>query len=57
MAAFLPVDPLDDLFASLVLEVDVDVRRLVTFVGQKALEQDFDFLRIHRGDAEAVTDG
>jgi hypothetical protein len=55
--AFLLVDPLDDLFASLVFEVDVDVGRLVTFVGQEAFEQDFDFLGIHRGDAEAVTDG
>ena len=40
MAAFLLVDPLDDLFAPLVLEVDVDVGRLVALVGQEALEQD-----------------
>ena len=56
-AAFLAVDPLDHLLAPLVLEIDVDVGRLVAFVGQEALEQDFDFVGIHRGDAEAVADG
>ena len=39
------------------LEIDVDVGRLVALVGQEALEQDFDFLGIHRGDAEAIADG
>ena len=39
-AAFLLVDPLDDLLAPLVLEIDVDVGRLVALVGQEAFEQD-----------------
>ncbi|MNL70547.1 hypothetical protein D3C87_1955660 [compost metagenome] len=39
MAAIAFVDMLDDLFAPLVLEVDVDVGRLVAVLGQETLEQ------------------
>ena len=39
MAAVLAVDVLDDLFAALVLEVDVDVGRLVALGADEALEQ------------------
>ena len=56
-AAFLAVDPLDDLLAPLVLEIDVDVGWLVAFVGEEALEENFDFVGIHRSDAEAVAHG
>jgi hypothetical protein len=38
-AAVFGVDVLDDLFAPLVLEVDVDVGRLVALAGDEALEQ------------------
>ncbi len=51
------VDLLDDLFAPLVLEIDVDVGRLVALVGQEALEQDFVLVGIDLGDAQAVADG
>ena len=33
------VDPLDDLFAALMLEIDVDVGRLAPFAGDEPLEQ------------------
>ena len=54
--AVAPVDVLDDLLAPLVLEVDVDVRRLVALLGDEALEQEMHPRRVHLGDAEAVAD-
>ena len=51
------VDGLDDLFAPLVLEVDVDVGRLAALGGEEALEEQVAARRIDRGDAEAVADG
>ena len=56
-AAFLAVDPLDDVLAPLMLEIDVDVGRLVALVGQEALEQDVGLVGIHRRDAEAIAHG
>ncbi len=50
------VDPLDHLLAPLMLEIDVDVGRLVAVVGEEALEQQFVLHRIDRGDAEHVAD-
>jgi hypothetical protein len=44
-ARVLIVDVLDDLLAALVLEVHVDVRRLVALAGDKALEEQGDLLR------------
>ncbi len=44
--------PLDHLLAPLVLEVDVDVRRLAPAGGDEALEQQVAFHRVDRGDAE-----
>jgi len=38
MAAFLLVDPLNYFLAPLMFEIDIDVGRLVAFVGQEALE-------------------
>ncbi|MNM68338.1 hypothetical protein D3C81_798970 [compost metagenome] len=43
---------LQHLFAAIVFEVDVDVRRLVALAGQKALEQQVAFHRVELGDAQ-----
>ena len=43
---------LDDLFPALVLEVDIDVRRLLALAGEKALEQQPTVGRVQLGDAE-----
>ena len=54
--AVLGVDVLHHLFAPLVLEVDVDVRRLVALLADEALEQHRHARRVDLGDAEAVAD-
>src|SRR5208283_5823826 len=51
-----PVDVLDHLLAPFVLEVDVDVRRLVAFRRYEALEKEIEARRIDLGDAEAEAD-
>jgi hypothetical protein len=56
VAAVLLVDVLDHLLAALVLEVDVDVGRLVPLGADEALEQQVDPRRVDRGDAETVAD-
>ncbi len=56
VAAIAFVDVLDDLFAPLMLEIDIDVGRFVTVLGQEALEQQIGVHRIHRGDAQDVAD-
>ncbi len=56
MAAVFPVDVLDDLFAPLMLEIDVDVRRLVALGRDEALEQQIDLDRVDRRDAQAIAD-
>ena len=48
--------PLDHLLAPLMLEIDVDVGRLVTIGGDEALEQQVAVRRIDRGDAEHEAD-
>ena len=40
MAAVFVVDVLDHLFAPLVLEIDVDVRRLAALGGEETLEEE-----------------
>ena len=50
------VDPLDHFLAPLMLEIDVDVGRLVATLGEEALEQQAVLDRIDRGDAEHVAD-
>ena len=50
------VDPLDHFLAPLMLEIDVDVGRLVAALGDEALEQQLVLDRIDRGDAEHVAD-
>jgi hypothetical protein len=57
VAAVLLVDVLDDLFPSLVLEVDVDVGRFIPFFADEPLEQQVDAVRVDRGHAQAVADG
>ena len=47
---------LDDFLAPFVLEVDVDIRRLVTLAGEKALEQQPAVRRVQLGDAQGETD-
>ena len=54
-AAVFLVDVLDHLLAPLVLEVDIDVRRLVPLARDEALEQHVHARRIHLGDAERIT--
>ena len=49
------VDVLDDLLAALVLEIHVDVRRLVALLVDEALEQQVHARRIHLGDVQAIT--
>ena len=50
------VNVLDHLLAPLVLEIDVDVRRLAAIGRDEALEQQAAFTRIDVGDAQAITD-
>ena len=54
VVAVAPVDVLDDFLAPLVLEVDVDVRRLASLSGHEALEQQIDLGGIDRGDTERI---
>ena len=56
VAAVAVVDVLDHLLAALVLEVDVDVGRLVAGLGDEALEDHGADLGRDRGDAEGVAD-
>ena len=56
VAAVLAVDVLDHLLAPLVLEVDVDVRRLLALLADETLEQQVGAGRIHFGDVQAVAD-
>src|SRR3546814_16353093 len=53
LAAVLAIDVLHDFLASLVLEVDVDVRRLLALGGDEALEQQVRARRVDLCDAEA----
>ncbi len=54
VAAVFPIDVLDHLLAALMLEVDVDVGRLVALARNEALEQHLDARWIDFGDAEAI---
>ena len=56
LARVLAVEVLDDLLAALVLEVDVDVGRLVALLADEALEQHLHPLRIDLGHVGAVAD-
>ncbi len=54
LGAVLAVDVLDDLFAPVVFEVHVDVRRLLAHLADEALEQQLRLLRIDGRDAQEV---
>src|SRR4029079_19569030 len=56
MAPVLAVDVLDHLLAALVLEVDVDVGRLVALDADEAAEQQRRAARVDLGDVQAVAD-
>ncbi len=56
LAPIAPIDVLDDLLASLVLEIDVDVRRLVALGRDEALEQKIEARGIDLGDSETEAD-
>src|SRR3546814_11735447 len=56
ISPILLVDILHHLLAPLVLEVDVDVRRLVARRGDEALERKVELGGVDRGDAEHVAD-
>ena len=57
VAAVFVVDVLNDLLTALMLEVNVDVRRLGALLGDEAFEEHADPRRVDRGDAQAIADG
>lgn len=48
---------LNDLLAPFMLEVDIDIRLLVAFLADEALEEKVVGRRVDRGDAENIADG
>ena len=54
LAAVFAIDVLDDFFTPLVLEIDVDVGRLVALAAKKACEQQMARVGIDRRDAQAI---
>ena len=56
VAAVFVVNVLDHLLAPLMLEIDIDVGRLLALLGDEALEQQVAGRRINRGDTEAIAD-
>ncbi len=57
LAAVFLVDVLEDLLAALVLEIDVDVRRLVALAADEALEEQIVLGGVDRRDPQAETHG
>ncbi len=55
LTTILAIDVLDDLFAPLVLEVDVDVGWLVTFARDETLHEQLAARGVHLGDTQAIT--
>ena len=56
MAAVALVNVLDDLFAPLMLEIDIDIGRLAAVFGNEPGEQEIALVRIDRSDAETKAD-
>ena len=50
------IDILDDVFALLVLEIDIDIRRFVARIRNEALEEQVGAGGIDFGDAERIAD-
>ncbi|MNC60863.1 hypothetical protein D3C75_1107720 [compost metagenome] len=48
--------PLDDDLATLMLEIDVDVRRFLALLADEAFEQEVIAFRVDRGDAQHIAD-
>ncbi len=57
MASEAVIDILDNILPPFVLEIDVDIRRLVARVRNEALEKKVGSGRVDFGDAERITDG
>jgi hypothetical protein len=57
VTAIAPIDFLNDLLSTFVLEVDVDVGRLAPLVREEALEEERRSRRVDRRDAETITNG
>src|SRR5579872_844217 len=55
VAPIFPVNILDHLLAPLMLEIDIDIGRLVALGGDEPLEQEIEPRRVDRGDAETKT--
>src|SRR5687768_745366 len=56
LAAIFSIDVLNHLLAPLVLEIDIDVRRLAAGCGEKSLEQNINLRGVDAGHAEAIAD-
>ncbi len=56
VAAVFFIDILDHLLAALMLEIDIDVRRLAPVFGDETLRHHGDGFRPHIGDAERIAD-
>ena len=52
----LTVYVLHDFFASLMFEIDIDIRRLITLARDEALKQKIHVCRVHFSDSKAITD-
>src|SRR5256885_11688387 len=57
LTAVFVIDVLDDFLAPLMLEIDVDIGRLVALLRDEALEQKLLLGRIYLGDIQGVADG
>jgi hypothetical protein len=56
LLAVSPVDILDDLFAPVMFEIDIDIRRLVAVHRHEPIKEKRAVLRIHFGYLEAIAD-
>src|SRR5207249_3741335 len=56
MASVALIDVLDDVLTSFVLEIDIDIRRLVPLLGNEAGKEKFRCRRIDLGNAKAKAD-
>ncbi len=54
--AVLFIHILDDFFAAVIGDVEIDVGRFAALLGEEAFEQQFEFDRVDGGDFEAVAD-
>jgi hypothetical protein len=57
LTAIALIDVLDDLFAALMLKIDIDIGRLLALRGDEAGKQKVMLGRVNSGDAKHVADG